>query len=369
MIFVYCDGASRGNPGPAAYGVHIEDQAGNTIADLGENLGHQTNNYAEYQGIIAALRYLTATDYRTVTIRLDSRLVVEQLSGRWKVKSPEIRELVFEASELLGAFDVKLEWIPRESNSIADALANRALDEGDFQTVEASLELSAVQPRSIRAPRQTIEPTTLVVVRHGSTAATEANLIAGGGGEDSQLSALGLSEAERAAGAIAPLLNRFGLPEVAMVHHSPMARTTQTAEVIARHLGADLVVDERLREIEFGQWDGLSMTALESDSSAELASWRSSAEAKPPGGESVVDLAKRVEQAATELIAGNQGKTVVVVTHMMPSRGFARLAQRSAMDSYWNINFAPTGISVYRFYGTGFAETFTINSCEHLIAS
>jgi hypothetical protein len=54
---------------------------------------------------------------------------------------------------------------------------------------------------------------------------------------------------------------------------------------------------------------------------------------------------------------------------MMPSRGFARMAQRSAMDSYWNINFAPTGISVYRFYGTGFAETFTINSCEHLIAS
>ena len=93
-----------------------------------------------------------------------------------------------------------------------------------------------------------------------------------------------------------------------MVHHSPMARTTQTAEVIARYLGADLVVDERLREIEFGQWDGLSMTALESDSSTELARWRSSAEAKPPGGESVVDLAKRVEQAATELIAGNPGQ-------------------------------------------------------------
>ncbi|KRO46114.1 MAG: hypothetical protein ABR68_03575 [Microbacteriaceae bacterium BACL28 MAG-120531-bin53] len=100
MIFVYCDGASRGNPGPASYGVHIEDESGSTIADFGEALGNQTNNYAEYQGVIAALRFLTATEHRLVTIRLDSKLVVEQLSGRWKVKSPEIKELVFEASRV-----------------------------------------------------------------------------------------------------------------------------------------------------------------------------------------------------------------------------------------------------------------------------
>ena len=91
MVFVYCDGASRGNPGPASYGVHIEDANGQIIADFGESLGDQTNNFAEYQGVIAALRYLTATEHRNVTIRLDSKLVVEQLSGRWKVKSPEKR--------------------------------------------------------------------------------------------------------------------------------------------------------------------------------------------------------------------------------------------------------------------------------------
>jgi len=369
MIFVYCDGASRGNPGPAAYGVHIEDGAGNTLADIGEVLGDQTNNYAEYQGVIAALRYLTSTEYRDVSIRLDSKLVVEQLSGRWKVKSPEIRELVVEASELLGAFDFVLEWIPREQNSIADALANRALDQGDFQTVEATLELSAIQPRSIRAPRQTVEPTTLVVIRHGSTAQTEQNLIAGGDTPGPELSALGVKEASSAALAITPLLEQFGLPPVDRIVHSPMLRTKQTAAEIAKRIQVKMEEDSRLREIEFGDWDGLSMTELEIDSSSALAKWRSSADFAPPSGESVTDLSRRVESVAQELISSNVGKTVVVVTHMMPARGFSRLAQRSAIDTFWNLNFAPSGISVYRFFGTAFAETFTVNSCAHLIDS
>lgn len=369
MIFVYCDGASRGNPGPAAFGVHIEDESGNTIADFGEGLGYQTNNYAEYQGIIAALRYLTSTEYRDITIRLDSKLVVEQLSGRWKVKSPDIRELVIEASELLGAFNVELQWIPREQNSAADALANRALDQGDFQTIEASLELSGIQPRSIRAPRQTNEPTTLVVIRHGSTAQTEANLIAGGDTQGPELSPLGLQEAEAAAGAISPLLEKFGLPPAEIIIHSPLVRTQQTAAAIGKSLGLDLAADERLREIQFGNWDGLSMTELEIDSSAELAKWRSAIDFAPPAGESVSDLSKRVESIAQELISAHQGKTVVIITHMMPARGIARFAQKSSMDTYWNLNLAPCGISVYRFFGSNFAETFTVNSCAHLIAS
>ena len=142
MIFVYCDGASRGNPGPASYGVHIEDESGNTIADFGEALGNQTNNYAEYQGVIAALRFLTTTEHRLVTIRLDSKLVVEQLSGRWKVKSPEIKELVFEASQLLGAFDAKLEWIPRDKNTCADANAKPTSESAASYSVATTADIA-----------------------------------------------------------------------------------------------------------------------------------------------------------------------------------------------------------------------------------
>jgi len=367
MIYVYCDGASRGNPGPASYGVHIEDAAGSTIADFGEGLGSQTNNYAEYQGVIAALRYLTASEHRLLTIRLDSKLVVEQLSGRWKVKSPEIRELVFEASQLLGAFDVTLEWIPREQNSIADANANRALDDGDFQTEDDSLPLSAVQPRSIRAPRQQIEPTTIVVIRHGSTSSTSGNLISGGDGEDPELNETGLGEASRMAKAVSPLLELFNLPPVTSIIYSPMRRTTQTADALLEVVGVDSVSDERLREIAFGDWDGRSMTDMELESTAEVAKWRSSISQKPPGGESIVELEERVKALITQVVPENQGKTVALVTHMMPSRAIAKLAQRSAESTYWNINFSPCGISIYRFFGTGLVETFAINSCAHLI--
>ena len=367
MIVVYCDGASRGNPGPASYGVHIEDETGSTIADFGEALGNQTNNYAEYQGVIAALRFLTTTEHRLVTIRLDSKLVVEQLSGRWKVKSPEIKELVFEASQLLGAFDVKLEWIPRDKNTFADANANRALDEGDFHSEEADLPLSAAQPRSIRAPRQKTDPTTLVVIRHGSTDSTSANLIAGGDGEDVGLNEKGAREATFAADAVAPLLKFFDLPPVTSIIHSPMKRTTQTAEALFGTEGVVGISDERLREIAFGDWDGMSMNAMEIESSQELAKWRASTSQRPPGGESILDLEDRVSALVSEAVLENQGRTVVLVTHMMPSRVIAKLAQRSADSTYWNINFAPGGISIYRFFGTGFVETFAINSCAHLI--
>ena len=172
MIYLYADGASRGNPGPAAYGVHIVNSNGELIADFGENLGIATNNQAEYSGVIAGLRFLTTTEHRKVTIRLDSKLVVEQLSGRWKIKNSGMQELAIEAQGLLGEFQATFEWVPREQNSSADANANRALDEGDFSTAQsANLQLSSIQPRSIRAPRQYHEPTTIAVVRHGHTSA------------------------------------------------------------------------------------------------------------------------------------------------------------------------------------------------------
>ena len=207
MIFLYADGASRGNPGPAAYGVHIIDNEGNLIADFGENLGTATNNQAEYAGVIAGLRYLSTTSHRQVTIRLDSKLVVEQLSGRWKIKNSGMQELAIEARGLLNQFDATFECVPREQNSHADANANRALDEGDFTSTEkANLPLSSIQPRSIRAPRQYQEPTTIAVVRHGHTVNTEKNLISGGDGTDPDLSELGLFEASAAAKHVATIL-------------------------------------------------------------------------------------------------------------------------------------------------------------------
>ena len=106
MIFLYADGASRGNPGQAAYGVHIADVNGNLVADFGEAIGIATNNQAEYSAVIAGLRYLSQTSHRSITIRMDSKLVVEQLSGNWKINNPQLRELADQAKELLGILSI-----------------------------------------------------------------------------------------------------------------------------------------------------------------------------------------------------------------------------------------------------------------------
>lgn len=366
MIFLYADGASRGNPGPAAYGVHIEDGAGNTIADFGEAIGTATNNQAEYSAVIAGLRYLTQTDFRQVTVRMDSKLVVEQLSGRWKIKNPGMVELAIAARELVSKFYVVFEWIPREQNKSADANANQALDSGSFSSVfDSQIELASVQPRGIRAARQTIEPTTIVVVRHGHTVNTERNVISGGDGTDPALSELGIWEAEGAARALPQLITYFGLPEIAAIHHSPMLRTTQTAEAMAKIVSVPRVADPRLREIGFGDWEMRQISELETDSSAEVASWRGSMTVRPPGGESVLDLQNRVWESLDELIENYRTKTVVVSTHMMPTRAFAAAAYNSE-QSYWGLGTSPAGISIYRFFGRSFAEIFLQNYCAHM---
>lgn len=368
VLFVYADGASRGNPGPASFGVSIVDQFGNTIAEFGEQLGIRTNNYAEYQGVIAALRYLATTSYREITIRMDSKLVVEQLSGRWKVKNEDMRELVGEASRLLGPFDAKLEWIPREQNSRADQMANQALDHGDFQSVPALIELAGIQPRSIRAPRQHIEPVTLVLVRHGHTKVTERDLIAGGDGSDPELSTLGESDALAAAAVIPELLSYFKLPAASEIIHSPMVRTTQTSEIIAKQLPVSLRQDERLREIGFGSWNGQDMTAITAQQPELVRTWQGSMSVRPEGGESIDDLVARVHPLIEELSQSHAGKTVVLVAHMMPVRTIAALSARGAASLYWSTNFSPGSVSIVRFFGVNFAEQFVINSCQHLFS-
>jgi ribonuclease HI len=127
---VSVDGAARGNPGPAGIGVAVADEDGRLVAELGEGIGHATNNQAEYRAAIVGLRLAAESGARVVLLRSDSRLLVEQLAGRFRVKDPTLRRLHQEASSLMAAFDdVTLEHVPREGNADADRLANRGIDE------------------------------------------------------------------------------------------------------------------------------------------------------------------------------------------------------------------------------------------------
>jgi ribonuclease HI len=130
-LVAHSDGGARGNPGPAGYGVVIEDQAGKKIAALSEYLGHQTNNFAEYQGLIAALEYALQHGHKALKVVSDSELLVRQIKGIYKVKNLGLRERHARAQELIA----QLEWFSidhalRQHNREADRLANQAMDRG-----------------------------------------------------------------------------------------------------------------------------------------------------------------------------------------------------------------------------------------------
>ena len=129
-LIVEADGGARGNPGPAGYGaVVIDPGTDEVLAERAEGLGVTTNNVAEYRGLIAGLRAAQELGAIDVEVRMDSKLVVEQMSGRWKVKHPAMQPLAREAAELVREIgQVTFRWVPRERNRRADALANQAMD-------------------------------------------------------------------------------------------------------------------------------------------------------------------------------------------------------------------------------------------------
>ncbi|MFI5174001.1 MAG: reverse transcriptase-like protein [Terriglobia bacterium] len=128
----YIDGGSRGNPGPAGYGVAIKNAAGETVDSRSEYLGVRTNNVAEYSGLLAALEYATSHHLPFIRIFSDSELLVRQMTGRYRVKSPDLLPLFERARELAAQIPrFEIEHIRREANAAADALANEAMDRGE----------------------------------------------------------------------------------------------------------------------------------------------------------------------------------------------------------------------------------------------
>jgi ribonuclease HI len=128
-LITYTDGGARGNPGPAALGVVIQTEEGEVLASYGEYLGKQTNNVAEYEAMISALKKAKELGATELECRADSKLVIEQLKGKWKVKEPHLQTLFMQAWKAMQLFDrVRLVHIPRELNKAPDAEVNKALN-------------------------------------------------------------------------------------------------------------------------------------------------------------------------------------------------------------------------------------------------
>ena len=149
FITAYCDGGSRGNPGPSGYGVSIEDGAGKPMAELSEFLGVKTNNFAEYSGLLAALEYVISHGHPRLRVVADSELMVKQMKGQYRVNSPDLRPLWEEAKRRVAHLErFEIQHVLRAKNKRADALANQAMDRGSSRTVR---DVGTPEPRTLFA--------------------------------------------------------------------------------------------------------------------------------------------------------------------------------------------------------------------------
>ncbi|WP_053712104.1 bifunctional RNase H/acid phosphatase [Streptomyces sp. NRRL B-3648] len=512
-FIVEADGGSRGNPGPAGYGAVVCDAAtGQTLAEAAEYLGVATNNVAEYRGLLAGLRAAHALDPTArVHVRMDSKLVVEQMSGRWKIKHPDMKPLATEARSVFPPDQVSYEWIPRERNKHADRLANEAMDAGakgrqwspsesraaldtppaapapsgppgdaaagaakaraalaEGRTggpvrpvaAEDDAEAEAVRETDTTAPAPTGEPllpsasasgeqcvinapdeqrvanapgeprgtstsgeprlpvapgeqrgsnapgeqptsasgerrgtstpgeprlpstpgeqrvvstpgwsaapdlgapATLVLLRHGETPLTPQKRFSGSGGSDPGLSAAGREQAHRVAEALA----RRGTIQAVVA--SPLARTRETAGIVAARLNLDVTIEDGLRETDFGAWEGLTFGEVRERHQDDLNAWLADPEAHPTGGgESFAETATRIAATRDKLVAAHAGRTVLLVTHVTPIKTLIRLALGAPPESLFRMELSAASLSAVAYYADGNASVRLFNDTSHL---
>ncbi len=379
-LIIEADGGSRGNPGPAGSGACVIDaDSGEVILEISKFIGTATNNVAEYFALVSGLEgaYELNPEAR-ILVRMDSKLVIEQMAGRWKIKHPDMQILGARVQKLVTGKQIRWQWIPREENSRADALANKAMDEkGDavVSSVDSSprspvVEFNQSMPSSVRAPGGvTDQLTTVVLIRHGRTHLTESKRISGSGGENPGLSELGRGDAHKVAKAVAEIGNSgpwAHLQPVSAIVSSPIQRTLDTAHILANEVGLGVSVNQDIAEISFGDWDGHTNTEVISKWPELFLEWQGSWTVSPPNGESLEIFDSRVQRGRRSILEEYSGQTVAVVSHVMPIRGFIRAGMDAGTAGYWRPQIAPCSISIIRFWGDEAAEVITLNATAHL---
>jgi probable phosphoglycerate mutase len=376
-VTVEADGGSRGNPGPAGYGAVVLSPSGEVLAERAAGLGTATNNVAEYQGLIAGLSAALDLGATDVDVRMDSKLVVEQMKGTWKVKHAGLQPLALQAQALRQRFSsITFSWIPREQNKHADRLANEAMDAAaqglvwrvggdtgpadaaDAWLAEAEASLPAQTPNRLSGWQEApAPPTTLLLLRHGQTPLSIEKRFSGTG--DPELTETGLAQAAAAAG-------RLQHSAATAVVTSPLQRARQTAAAVAEALGVELEVEEGLRETDFGDWEGYTFSEVRKKWPVELDAWLSSTAVAPPYGESFDDTFTRVRQARDSILSRYGGQTVVVVSHVTPIKTLLRIALDAPPSALYRMHLDLAALSEVQWFADGPAVVRSWNDTHHL---
>jgi ribonuclease H / adenosylcobalamin/alpha-ribazole phosphatase len=366
-LIVEADGGSRGNPGPAGYGALVRDaDTGRLLAERAESVGRATNNVAEYGGLVAGLQAALDLDpTASVEVRMDSKLVVEQMSGRWQIKHPDMKKLAVQARDIarqLGG--VRYTWVPRAQNGAADALANSAMDgkpvRRDLATEPVVVE-DDVQPVTeavVDPPAAALTITTTThLLRHGRTEHTPERRFSGS--SDLPLSELGRADAAAAARHLAGR-------GIDVVVASPLQRTRQTAEAAAEVLGVPVEVDGDLRELDFGAWEGLTAAEAKAKSPLAFRRWSGALDVRPPGGESIADVSARVARARARLLERHAGKTVLVVSHVTPIKLLLAAGLGVPDDIVYRVFLEAASLSTVTWSTDGRTSVRLVNDTSHL---
>ena len=383
-LLVEADGGSRGNPGPAAYGSLVRDaETRELLATRAEFIGVASNNVAEYGGLVAGLHLAVAIDpAASIEVRMDSKLVVEQMSGRWQIKHADMKRLAAQARTVVDPGQVCYTWIPRERNKDADRLANEALDDQAQGRAWRGTAVGAptdapgapepapdgapgrpdvpAPAAALRPPPDLGEATTLLLLRHGVTAYTPQRRFSGRGGADLPLTPDGRAQALAAAQAV------HAAGGVDVIIASPLRRTRETAQHVADRLGLEVRIDDDWVECAFGDWDGLTFAEVAQRWPAEMAAWQASTAVAPPGGEPFDEVECRVLVARDRVLARHPRARVLVVTHATPIKQIVRLALGAGPESLSRMDSSPASLTSTRWWADGGASVATYNETGHL---
>jgi probable phosphoglycerate mutase len=383
-LVVEADGGSRGNPGPAGYGAVVRDAVtGAVLAEVSDSLGRATNNVAEYSGLIAGLRAAAGLARGAdVEVRMDSKLVVEQMSGRWQIKHPDMRPLAARARDAARALGrVEYTWVPRARNAHADRLANEAMDAARGargQPPGRDRRGAGDRPRGARSADESGagggrevgertapgwsdlrgKPATTVLLRHGETPLSPERRFAGRG--DIPLTEAGVRQAAAAAQRLA------ARGDIGAIVSSPLQRARRTAEAVAAAAGVPLVVQDAWAEADFGEWEGLTFPEVAERWPDEAGAWVAHSEVAPPGGESIAAASERVLSGLAALLAAHPGETVLIVSHVTPMKVLLQHALLAPPAALRRMHLEVACLCEIDWYDGGMGVVRSLNDTAHL---
>ena len=290
-------------------------------------------------------------------MRLDSKLVVEQMSGNWRIKHP-VDAATRRPGDELAPSGTRFVWVAREQNKEADRLANEALDGPEGVVVggpasTASEDVLSETPSAGAAaptpPWLQDEPTTLVLVRHGDTDHTRARLFSGRTGADPGLNDDGRAQIRATADWLAPLAARSPV-----LLASPLRRTRESAETIGARLDLPFDLDDGLLEAGFGSWEGRSYAEVVERDPDAFTTWLDDP-AQPAGGtgDSLVSMAARMEATRDRLLATHRGRVVLAVSHLTPIKLLTHQVLEMPLTSLFRTEISPGSVTVLAWYPDG----------------